>query len=293
MPELHACYFCGEVGDGLARHAVVPPELEPSDDEQVTVMLCPTCQRKLSAALEPLIERARAGATEAPAPEAATPDETPPGEGARTSEEATTPAVVPENDGDANDAGAATDGDSEAAAADADTADDDSTAEGSTDGTATAGGPTSGTATEAGNVVETADAEALDDPLDVTIGDATNGQDHSEADEEAADGAEEPIGDDADDPTVDSSTVDLEPTDGKADEGADAVPAAGDVQVNPATFRKVMRLLSNREFPVDRGEFESLAASAYDLDDGAVAAMLDAAVEKDLLGERDGQLVRD
>ncbi|MEZ3145127.1 hypothetical protein [Halobaculum sp. MBLA0143] len=60
----------------------------------------------------------------------------------------------------------------------------------------------------------------------------------------------------------------------------------------PPQFRKVMRLLNNRSFPVDRSEFVDLAAGAYDLEPEAVEESLVYAVERGVLGTEDGRLVR-
>jgi hypothetical protein len=52
----------------------------------------------------------------------------------------------------------------------------------------------------------------------------------------------------------------------------------------------VMRLLQNREFPVDREEFVTVAASAYELSPSHCEKVVDLAVSHDLLDERDGEL---
>lgn len=54
---------------------------------------------------------------------------------------------------------------------------------------------------------------------------------------------------------------------------------------------KVMRLLQNREFPVDREEIRAVATNAYDLDGSEFDAVVDAAVDRGLIGEEDGQFV--
>lgn len=60
----------------------------------------------------------------------------------------------------------------------------------------------------------------------------------------------------------------------------------------PPGYRKVMRFLENRQLPVDRSEAEFLVGEAYDLDEDAVAAVIDHAVQYDRLREVDGQLKR-
>jgi hypothetical protein len=58
----------------------------------------------------------------------------------------------------------------------------------------------------------------------------------------------------------------------------------------PRGYRKVMRFLENREFPVDRDEAETLAAEAYGLDPGSVSAAVDHAIKHNRLREVSGQL---
>ena len=60
----------------------------------------------------------------------------------------------------------------------------------------------------------------------------------------------------------------------------------------PPQFRKVVRLLNNRSFPVERGEFVELAASAYDLEESTVTESLAYAVDRGVLAVEDGQIVR-
>ncbi|MFK5605681.1 hypothetical protein [Haloferax volcanii] len=60
----------------------------------------------------------------------------------------------------------------------------------------------------------------------------------------------------------------------------------------PPKFRKVIRILQNREFPVERAEVEALASGAYDLDDDEVADIFDYAIERGLLVDDSGTLRR-
>jgi len=97
------------------------------------------------------------------------------------------------------------------------------------------------------------------------------------------------------------STASQEPGDGAgepASDGSGGNSGASDSEegpstaVDPRTYNRVVRLLQNREFPVDREDFEVLATSAYELDPGECGAALDAAIEKGLLAEREGELRR-
>jgi hypothetical protein len=60
MPELRSCYFCGDPGESLGTYAVIPPRLNPTEEEQRTVVLCSTCQKKLVRVMEPLVDRVTA-----------------------------------------------------------------------------------------------------------------------------------------------------------------------------------------------------------------------------------------
>ena len=64
--------------------------------------------------------------------------------------------------------------------------------------------------------------------------------------------------------------------------------AAGGPQA-PPSYRRAMRMLETRQFPLDRSEVESLLANAYDLETHELEAVLDHAVETGKLVEEDGQ----
>ena len=72
-------------------------------------------------------------------------------------------------------------------------------------------------------------------------------------------------------------------------ESAESTAPAG---AEPPNFRKVMRFCNNREFPVDRAEVSEFAAGAYDLEDHEVAEIFDYAIERGILAEENGQLVK-
>ena len=60
----------------------------------------------------------------------------------------------------------------------------------------------------------------------------------------------------------------------------------------PRAYAKVMRLLRNREFPMERAAVESLAAGAYDLEAHEAAAIVDYAIDDGELLEDGGTLRR-
>jgi hypothetical protein len=78
------------------------------------------------------------------------------------------------------------------------------------------------------------------------------------------------------------------------DENADAnqtgTPAR--TTISALEYNKVMRLLQNREFPVERAEIIEVAASAYDLAEADCEEVIDLAIDRGLLEETEGQLVR-
>lgn len=82
-------------------------------------------------------------------------------------------------------------------------------------------------------------------------------------------------------------TVDLESPAGEAaDEPSDAS------QEVPPNYRKAMRLLSNREFPMERYDVEELLGGAYAMENEEIAAVLAYAEESGRLEEEDGTLRR-
>jgi predicted nucleic-acid-binding protein len=62
--------------------------------------------------------------------------------------------------------------------------------------------------------------------------------------------------------------------------------------VSALEYNKVMRLLQNREFPVDREEIVAVAANAYELSEAECRSVIDLAVDRGLLDEEDGSLAR-
>jgi ribosome-binding protein aMBF1 (putative translation factor) len=67
---------------------------------------------------------------------------------------------------------------------------------------------------------------------------------------------------------------------------------AGDQDVSALEYNKVMRMLKNRDFPVDRDEFVAVAANAYQVSYTDCDRVIDAAIDQGLLEEADGRLVR-
>ncbi|MDY6819358.1 MAG: hypothetical protein SVG88_11910 [Halobacteriales archaeon] len=82
-----------------------------------------------------------------------------------------------------------------------------------------------------------------------------------------------------------------EPAAKSGDENEDATestkPRAEEL---PDGTRQVLRLLRNREFPVNRAEIEEVARNAYELDRNESRRVIEALIDHDILREVDGQL---
>ena len=103
----------------------------------------------------------------------------------------------------------------------------------------------------------------------------------------------------ADDDSVEAGPGDAEESnEGEAeaeadDEGGDAQPTgAAAAGVTPAAYNRVVKLLQNREFPVDIEEMRTLATNAYDLDPGEFDAIVEALAEREPVRRDGGQLHR-
>jgi hypothetical protein len=121
-------------------------------------------------------------------------------------------------------------------------------------------------------------------PVDGDTVDAPADDGHS-ADAPADD---ETAADPANDPPADG-TVDGAESSGRPEStglrGLDA-----DDRGRRSTYRKALRLLRNREFPMTRSDTIDLLASAYDLDREECDRLLDLCVDRGLLSEEDGEL---
>jgi hypothetical protein len=129
---------------------------------------------------------------------------------------------------------------------------------------------------QGGGATET--GETVDDPPQETT--------------EAEDGA-------TDSPSEGTTEAGDEPTDDPADPDADgADPPTGlhglgaGERGGGSPYRKALRLLGNREFPLERAAAVDLLSGAYDLDPAECERLVDLTVERGLLVEEDGELRR-
>ena len=76
--------------------------------------------------------------------------------------------------------------------------------------------------------------------------------------------------------------------DGAGIDGAGSRPGAG--EETPPSYRRAMRMLSNRPFPIDRSEAESMLANAYDLEREEIDAVLSHAASEGRLVVEDGEI---
>ncbi|QLH84108.1 hypothetical protein [Halosimplex pelagicum] len=336
MDRLSSCYFCGAALDAtLEEHPVVPSALHPGTDAQKTVVLCRTCQRKLDAVLDTVVDAVEANAGDVAA--GTEPDESP-GSGDSAAAGDTSQGDIESTLGDdeeiltplgdeestADEAAEASDmefGDDRAA-------DDESDSEGeSNDGdgpskarkyTRSRGagfrkeddGPS-----ETGSL--TGGAFEGDDEDDSDSGSLTGDAFEDDDAGNASTGGSASDGDESSDPLADDSArsgsgesgsgsgsggqSSGSPSDGGSDEGSgagsddDGASGSDDdgehrVSMSRLENTKVMRLLENREFPVDKAEFVTVAANAYQVSQSDCEKVIDLAVEHDLLREENGQL---
>jgi hypothetical protein len=347
MVGLSSCYFCGTALDApLDEYPVVPPELAGDAATDETVVLCPTCRRKLTAVLEHVTEAVDAaaldadatddatqahvpgdaGGTDAATADAATPGADPgdvtPADDAIPSDEAVTPNTdasgeePPRDPGDdvlsdARTAATAVADDRErifaddAAEDDAQDADPDSS-DGRVFGDDEEQAPEAATEPPIEDVTPAQADAAAESPgagdAAATTQDARIREAEADADAEGADAAT----DDA--PATDAEASDAEASDAEASDAEASDAEASDAEASDpeasdaastapsgsspdtATYNRVVRLLQNREFPVQTAEIEEVAVNAYDIDPRDFRAVIDAAVERGVLAEEGDQL---
>ena len=307
MDRLSSCYFCGTALDEpLQDYPLVAGD---TGEHGAVVTLCPGCHHKLETVLDvvvgedetlPALEDTDRVALEGESPAALAEPET--GSG---------PDPIALGDGEQGDS-EERDGASDAGSVGG---------AGESGGGDTGGAPPTDAETEAGAgaepdveppAVDSTDAESekdADGPGDETAGDprdagadppdadsATSDADRGAADDgsDGADGTGSPSPADGRNTGTDSTATDAATAGDTADESRGGTEPDREVTatVSALEYNKVMRLLQNREFPVDRAEIETVAASAYELSESECAAVIDLAVDRGLIAERDGQLVR-
>ncbi len=289
MDHLSSCYFCGTSLDATIRdYRVVPVELRDTD-EVTTATLCQSCHGKLERLLAPVVTAAGA--------EGATLDVSTPPDRRESDGKGTADAV------DQDDVTESVDADDSAS----ETADAEAEADAEGDDPLLSDVESNLVEIDEEPLTETADpgdplAGSEEEPDAESDGNVSNrtGEEGEGDDKDVADQKS-----DRDERTVrirhetDDTATDEEDETGsgkEADAGGDdddgGQSETARTTVSALEYNKVMRLLQNRDFPVDRREFVAVAASAYGLAEQECAEVIDLAVDRGLVAERDGQLVR-
>ncbi|MFB6156359.1 MAG: hypothetical protein ABEJ34_00765 [Haloferacaceae archaeon] len=272
--ELRSCYFCGSAGRTLSTRELVP---DGDGAEPVDVVLCPDCDGKLDRLLSRILDRPAEGSdADAPAGSGGTDPET---------EGFDFPSEITFDDGDGATGDDPGTGD---AAADAD---DSTEGEGSTEETDDAGGvDVIGRSTAAGekglrSVGTTSDGDDAADDEDTADDDAADDEDTADDDAADDDGGAATGGDGVDAVGDDGDAAD-------ADAGGSGGRLRGLGESPASTYRKALRLLRNREFPMAREDLVDVLSSAYDLDYDECQRLVDLAVEQGILVEDGDELRR-
>jgi hypothetical protein len=273
MSELSSCYFCGTALDApVERYPLTPPTVDA--DTGRSVALCPTCRRKLVKVLEVVAGEFGAVSEAAETDAAAT-------AGTADSDPSATPEAGADDDATAGEV-------DQADAATGDAATEASADEG--EAVATESGDDEDaeeSATDDGSArVEAAEGGQAGDAVGESA--ETPGTDTDEAPGQAAGDGGAAVGEDpAAEPTVEEST-DSDPT---AEESASSGGGKPDLLSTPAA-QQVIKLLQNREFPLDREEFEVVASNAYDIPMRDCQDVIDTLVAEGYVAEDGDQLVR-
>jgi len=148
--------------------------------------------------------------------------------------------------------------------------------------------------------VDAAPADTSDESVDAAPAESDESVDAAPADtsDESVDAPEADDGldgitigsDDAETNASESEAAAENETDDAAN-GDAADDAFADVSVSKADFRRVLRLLENRDLPVERREIETVASNAYDIPESTCAAILDAAAERGHVGIEGDRIV--
>lgn len=295
MHELRSCDFC--TGDAVGTFAIVPPELEPTEAEQRRVVCCPDCKERLESLLEPLIARAGTDAnatadleTNESVDDHADPTVTTSADESDSDDEHGTVATANESTQRTSSPHATV---SDIEVGDADDSDTDSDATDATDAT-NATDATDSTVLESGtgNTDRSTDtSDSSDTDSDAETGSVLEGGisfEQSEPtemnDESERTAADEEDTDDGDNNETDDDRTTNTTADESATQNAETRP--------PKAYGKVIRLLKNRHFPMQRSAVEELASGAYDLEPHEAEAVVDYALAQGKFVERSEMLER-
>ncbi|RXK51696.1 hypothetical protein [Halorientalis pallida] len=294
MSEFASCYFCGTALDAQIEAYPVVPESAGGGD-QPTVDLCPVCRRKLSKVLDVALSAAE-GAEAAATPLAAGPDPSP----LEADHEDPTADLESEDDGD--EPAYAVEPSGEATAVEGNEGERsepsrepsgerseprDSEAEADADGIGTANDGAEKEAAADTDEPVAAEPETEDGSAETTSDGESTSAETAEADDAVANGevpgtaADDGAGGADEDGTTETGSP------GPAESGSDQ-PS---ILSTPAA-QKIIKLLQNREFPIDREEIEVVASNAYEIPAQDCDDVIEALVSEGYVGQRKGKLVR-
>jgi hypothetical protein len=302
MPDLSACYFCGAAADAtVCEYDVVPDAVD--ETLQSTATLCSGCRAKLETVLSTVAR-------------GAAPDDEP--------VDAELRAVDADTDTDLG--GPAVDQDDEEGSINVNT--DDLFGGKSSASETDSFDSAEGEETNAAGQTDAA-GRADDDPMSFDAGAESSGAGTGTAESQSASqsnagqsdptspstetgqSGSAPDAGDGDASRPDDQAADAAATGSETGESVDAGPAgqsasagggsgtsggagggaAGDVErPDTQTYNRVIRLLQNREFPLNRSEFSEVATSAYDVSPGECARVIDYAIQRGELREDRGML---
>ncbi|RQG97459.1 hypothetical protein [Natrarchaeobius oligotrophus] len=260
MRELRSCDFCD--AEAVGAFEAVPAELDPADGERRRVVLCLDCRNRLETLLEPLLARLGVDAD---------------GESSGTVVASAGDSTErPERTGSSNATVSSPDADRSAGASSSGgiTFDDDSAADATTESSEGGDPTTETTETDSSPTAADRSTAATDEFAAGRSSDATE--------------TIESVRPDATDETDDERDEN-----GAADARASASTAAASTPDRPPrAYAKGVRLLRNRDFPMERDAVEQLIAGAYDLEAEDAGAIVDHAIENGEFADRNGTLHR-
>jgi len=326
MDTLSSCYFCSTALDAsLDEYPVVPDRLRAGGDPTQTVVLCETCARKLDAVFESVVDAVERDADSGAGSESASDADRANTDADEDSLESTLgdddDVLQSVGDGAESTERGESSGDASSErdeSSDESSADDDGSDSKERKYTDSRGagfrrddddGPTRPTLRDDSDDKERKYSDSRgagwrrdDEQRNGASGSAgaaddggsdsgrATGDEHGGSSGSASNGGS---GRDANGRTGGESgrdeSGDTSGTGGSGDGSGDEQPP--DVSLSRLENTKVMRLLENREFPVDKEEFVTVAASAYQISRHDCEKVLDLAVQHDLIDEENGQLV--
>ncbi len=279
MRELD-CDFCGSPAAGAYEVGPKPPDRSPTDRRRL--VLCTDCRETLAVAIQPLLDRVAAAESDAS-----------PGDGGVVNTPSTddsSSANTPSTDD-----GEETHSDERIVSNEEPNTErltgDDDTTDASGGETSTVESGTTETESETGEAgSETAETES--ETPETTSETPETTSETTQAGHTATDPRRNGT---ADRPTTDSDddeSASEEQTDRGDSPASSRSSESSRTGGEPPEFRRVMRLLNNRTFPVDRAEFTDLATGAYGLAESEVDRIVEYAVQRGVLAVEDGELRR-